>query len=176
MFEVFAVGDLGQDRDKFIWKHNKKVGEGNWFWGFKAGKRLYSFDLGMQLYEDAYWTYFKNNMPLLKKVISHSEVFVLKSRDIESGLDYRQQQERESHYEDIAVRRCLRRFGVWFKGDKLLKIGSSKLNSQIVKFHLPHLMYKMEDSSVYSWLTNHRVVIIADTTEDQYKLSKVLIR
>jgi len=176
MFQVMAVGDIGDERKKFVWKQNKKYGEGNWFWGFKAGKRLYSFDLGMQLYEDAYWNYFKKDISLLKKVISHSEVFVLKSSDIESGLDYRHQQEREGHYEDIAVRRCLRRFGVWFKGDKVLKIGSSKLNSQIVPFHLPHLLFKNEDSSVYSWLTNHRVVIIADTVEDQYELSKVLVR
>jgi hypothetical protein len=172
------VGDFGRDRDRTIRLYNKKVGEGNWFWGFRAKRNLYSWDLGMQFYEDAYWNLFRTNVKLLKEVLQYQEVFILSPKDIESGLDYRCQKDMENHYCDIAIRRSLRRLGVWFKGtdERSLNLAGSRLNPQIVKFHLKHLLDAGEDDCVESWIFNHRVAIIADEIADQHKLAEILIR
>jgi len=68
--------------------------------------------------------------------------------------------------------------GVWFKGekDRYLNVNSSPLSSQLVKFHLPHLLDEGEDNCVASWILNHRVVIIADEPSDQQQLAEILIR
>lgn len=176
MFRVRLIGDLGKDHYGFVKKYNKDYGEGNWFWGFTANNSLYSWDWGMQLYEDAYWTHFRDNLSLLKRVVEHSNVFSLHPSDVESGLDYRKQTGLEHHYEDIAIRRCLRRLGLWFKGKGLLNIHNTPLNPHSTKFHLKHLLSKNEDSSIYNWIENHRVAIIAEEIEDQIKLSDILIR
>jgi hypothetical protein len=176
MFHIMSAGDLGKNRYKFLKLLNTKVGKGNWWWGFRTDKNLYSWQLGMQFYEDAYWSFFRKNISALKETVSYDNVFVLTGNDIEAGLDYNKQVDRTEHLEDIAVRRSLRRLGVWFKGENLYKIErNSFLCSKNIDFHLPHLL-KTGEKTIWHWLAGHRVVIIADEIADQHKLAEVLIR
>lgn len=166
------VPSLGKNRDRFKGYLNKKVGEGNWYWAFKIGDNLYSWDLGMQLYEDAYWVFFRNNLTLFKDLVrNYGDVCEFNKQDLQSGTDYRKQTQQSDHYQDIAIRRCLRRFGVWFKGSNLLKLPGSKYAENQVPFHLTHIL-----NGTASKITESRVVITAVESVDKFKLSEILIR
>lgn len=168
--------DLAIDREKFIEEINKKVGKGNWYWGFRVKSKLYSWNLGLQLYEDAYWEFLKQNPKLIKELVDYSDVYVYDRYDLKSILDYRKQTQKRDHFQDIAIRRCLVRFGVWFKGMDILKIPGSKFDDHKVEFHLPHLIYKPDTRcSLHSWFSN-RLIIVAKTIEDKAKLSELLVQ
>ena len=172
MLETVPVPPLGKNRDRFKRYLNKKVGEGNWYWAFKIGKSLYSWDLGMQLYEDSYWSFFRNNLTLFKELVkNYGDVCEFNKQDMESGTDYRKQTQDADHYQDIAIRRCLRRFGVWFRGSQLLKLPGSKYGDDKVPFHLSHLTKGPARVIVES-----KVVITAVKSVDKFKLSEILIR
>lgn len=176
--KILKIGDLGRNRDDFIKKVNKQAGKGNWFWTFQAGKSLYSWQWGMQLYEDAYFLFFKDNASLLKDVVTnYSGVYELDSYDLESKLDYKKQLKPQDHYQDIAIRRCLTRYGLKFKGKNLLKLPDSDYDHKKIPFHLPHLINKPDkNKSIKSWLDSNRLIVITLTLEDQIELSRVLIK
>lgn len=167
---------ISKNRERFIHSINKRVGKGNWFWVFKVGKKLYSNNLGMQLYEDAYWIYLKKNIDALKLIMNSNEIYIINRHDIESGLSYTQQNHPyQEHYADIAIRRCLRRYGTWFRGNELLSLVGSKLDDARIPFHLPHLV-NSPDKTLRSWFNSSRAIVVAKTIEDEAKLSEILIR
>jgi hypothetical protein len=163
---------MGNDY-KLISFFNKRVGEGNWFWLYKMGEIYYSWDLGMQFYEDAYWIFFRNNLILLKELVKkYGDVFEFNKKDMDSGLDYRKQLQRSNHYQDIAIRRCLRRFGIWFKGDRALKLPGSEYDEDRVPFHLSNIA----KNQPVSYIHQTRMAALVPTSVDKYKLSEFLIR
>lgn len=167
---------LQVERNKFANGLNSKIGKGDWFWGFRAGKKLYSWSWGLQLYEDAYWSFFKQSPTHIRNLVAYSNVYVYGRGDIESSLDYKKQTQLYDHFQDIAIRRCLVRFGVWFKGMDFLKLPGSDFDDSKVHFHLPHLIHKPDAiSSIKSWLSN-RLIIVARTIEDKARLAEVLIK
>ena len=179
MLEFFPVRLLGKERDKFCWHMDKKYGRKNWLWAFRVGKKLYSFDLGMQIYEDAYCQFFRNNVSKLKILAENFyDVCVTDRADLESGLDYHKQTQKWDHYADIAIRRSLVRLGLWFKGEvDLFKIAGSDYNDGNVPFHLPHLLHRSDaKQSAKAWLSSNRIIAVATSLEDQHKLSKVLVK
>lgn len=168
--------NLHVDRNKFVNTLNEKVGKGDWFWGFRVGKRLYSWAWGMQLFEDAYYEFLKQNPRQIRALVEYSNVYVWDRHDLDSGLDYKKQTQPKDHFQDIALRRCLVRFGIWFKGLDILKIPGSDFDDERVKFHLPHLVHKPDSlGSLRSWLSN-RLVVVAKTIEDKAKLSDILVK
>lgn len=174
MLDYIQVGDLGADRDKFISKVTRVAGKGNWFWAFKVGKKLYSWEWGLQVYEDAFYEYFKNNVELIKPLIeNYHDVFVINRFDLESGIDYKKQNQNKDHYNDIAIRRCLVRFGLWFKGKELLEINNSLYSHIKIPFHLAHLA---KNTSVKTWFDDSRYIVVAPEIEDKAKLSEFLIK
>lgn len=177
MLEYVSVPvNLRLDRSKFIEGLNSKIGVGDWFWGFRVGKRLYSWNWGMQLYEDAYLEFIKHHVTLLNELVNYSNVFVLDRHDLNAGLDFQKQNQTKEHFSDIALRRCLVRLGVWFKGIELLKIPGSQFDEEKIPFHLPHLIFKPDKiSSIKSWLSN-RLIIAAKSIEDKAQLANVLIK
>lgn len=168
--------DLDIDRDKFHKGLNDKVGKGDWFWGFRVSKRLYSWSWGLQLYEDAYFEFLKKEPAAIGRLVNHSDAFVYDRRDTDSVLDYKKQNQPRDHFQDIALRRCLVRFGVWFKGVDLLRVPGSEFDDSSVKFHLPHLIHKPDSVySIRSWLSN-RLIVVAKSVEDKAKLADVLVK
>jgi len=171
--EFINVPRLGKKRDEFIKLLNKRVGKGNWYWAFQIGKNLYSWEFGLQLYEDSYWLYLKDHLTLLKEIVTkYGDVYVVDKKDLKSGLDYKKQSQYEDHYADIAIRRSLRRLGVWFKGDKLLKISESDLSENKVPFHLTHLL---KNRPVGDFL-NTRVAVVVVEIGDKHELGERLIK
>jgi hypothetical protein len=178
MLDFMQVSDLGNNRDKFLAKVTRVAGKGNWFWAFVVKKKLYSWEWGLQLYEDAFWEFFRHNAPILKDLVdNHSNVFVINRFDIEANLDYKKQTQNSDHYSDIAIRRCFVRFGLSFKGKDILDLNKSQFSQSIVPFHLPHLINKPDaNNSVKSWLDTNRIIVIAPEVEDKAKLADMLIR
>lgn len=178
MLDFIPVYDLGNNRDKFLAKVTRTVGKGNWFWVFAANKKLYSWDWGVQLYEDAFYNFFLKNFDLLEKLcLNYYNVCVINRFDVDSNLDYKKQLQRREHYGDIAIRRCLVRFGISFKGKELLHLDKTPYAANMVPFHLPHLIKKPDaNKSVQSWLNTNRLIAVANTIEDQAKLSEMMIK
>ena len=152
---------IDEDREAFIRSVNRKAGKGNWFWVFKVGKQLWAYELGMQLYEDAYWLFLRKDIGRIK--------------DLDSGLDYRKQTQPGEHYSDIAIRRCMRRFGIWFKGTDIFDISKTQYADRKVPFHLPHLV-SSPDKSAKSWIDSNRLIVIAREVEDKCKLAEILVK
>jgi len=178
MLDYIQVSDLGVNRDKFLAKVTRVAGKGNWFWAFFVKKKLYSWEWGLQLYEDAFWEHLKHNIDDFKNLVdNYSNVYVTNRFDIESGLDYKKQNQHSDHYSDIAVRRCLVRFGLSFKGKDILDLNKSMFSQKSVPFHLPHLINKPDDNgSAKSWLDTNRLIVTAPEIEDKAKLAEMLIR
>lgn len=176
MLQFIPAPNLGKKRNQFIALLNKKVGVGNWYWAYQfKDAKLYSWNLGIQLYEDAFWLFFKNNLTLLKEVVkNYGDVIVFDKTDLKSGLDYKIQSQQADHYEDIAIRRCLRRFGIWFKGEDLLKLPDSKFKEKKIPFHLSHLLTTGEKS--VAAVHEHLVAALAIEMVDKQELSEILIR
>lgn len=176
MLDYIQVGDLGKNRDKFIQKVTRSAGKGNWFWTFRCNNKLYSWEMGMQMYEDAYWQFLRNDVSLVKELVGYFNVYVLDRHDIDSSINYKHQLNERDHYPDIALRRCLVRLGVWFQGKEILRIPATKFNDCNVPFHLPHLIQKPDDKkSIKSWLDSNRYIVIAPDIEDKCKLSDILV-
>lgn len=178
MFELIPVGELGKEYRKYCRMLTKRVG-GNWFWVFLVGKRLYSFDLGMQMYEDAYWSFFRNDISKLKHLATnYHDVCVTDAKDLESGMDFRKQTQEWEHFADIAIRRAIVRLGVGFKGkEELFKIAGTEYNDGHIHFHLPHLIHRSDGrQSARAWIKSNRMVVIAKTLEDRRKLNNILVK
>lgn len=170
--ELLAVPSLGTKRDEFVKLLNKRAGKGNWYWAFQVGKLLYSWEFGLQLYEDAYWLYLKNHLTSLKELVTnYGDVYVIDKKDLQAGLDYKKQAQYEDHYSDIAIRRSLRRLGVWFKGDRLLKLSDSEFSDSKIPFHLTHLV-----KGVVADFLRTRVAVVAVEISDKHELGERLIR
>lgn len=176
MLKFVTPFNYSRDKENFLKTMNRTAGKGGWFWVFRVGKQIYSFDLGMQLYEDAYWLLLQKNSKVIKKLVDYYDVFVVNNEDLESGLSYKKQTQKWSdHYADIAIRRCLRRMGVWFKGKELFEVSGTPLDDRRVSFHLPHLVDN-PDKSARSWIESNKVIVIAKEVEDQCKLSEILVK
>jgi len=177
MLEFERIRSRDTDYD-IVRSMNRTAGKGNWFWAFQVGKKLYSWELGMQLYEDAYWLHLRKNISHVKKLVHGFNCFVNTRHDIEAGLDYKAQKkgrDAKPHYADIALRRCLVRLGVWFGGKEMVEIPGSELDPKNVAFHLPHLVAS-PDKNVKSWIDKNRLIVVAREMEDKYKLADVLVK
>lgn len=175
MIHYLQVGNLGKNRDKFLSKVGKQAGKGNWFWAFRCKDKLYSWEFGMQIYEDAYWSFLRNDISLIKELISKHNVFVNDRHDIDSFCNYKHQTNASDHYSDIAIRRCLIRMGVWFQGSDVFDLKDTKFIDSNVPFHLPHLI-EGKGKSALSWLNKNRYIVIAKETEDKCRLSEIMIK
>lgn len=178
MLDFIKTPDLGLNRDTFLSKVTRTVGKGNWFWVFKSKNRLYSWNWGLQLYEDAFWAHLRSKVDLLKDLVQKYEnVYVVNRHDAESCLDYKIQYQARDHYNDIALRRVLVRFGTDFKGKDILSLEKSVYCQSKIPFHLPHLIHEPDTiHSVKSWMDTNRWIAVAPEIEDKAKLSELLVK
>ena len=176
MLNFITPFGIERDREKFVRSVNRRAGKGNWYWVFRVEKKLYSYEFGMQMYEDAYWVHLRKHTDLLKEAMDHFDVYVMDRHDLEAGLSYKKQEHPyNEHYADIAIRRCLRRYGTWFRGKDLMALKGSALDDSQVPFHLPHLVNN-PDKSARAWLESNRLIVVAKEIEDKAKLSEMLVR
>jgi hypothetical protein len=84
---------------------------------------------------------------LVEFACSFGECYDNNPTNIASGCDYTIQEQTSVHIQDIALRNCLKRFGLWFEGpkSKLLQIRSQDSNGYIfgpgnVPFYNPDLI------------------------------------
>lgn len=173
MLQFIQVGDLQDRRDKYMTKVKHKVGKDNWFWVFKLGNKLYSQTWGMQVYEDAYYFFFHKNPELLKDLVEKwSDVYVVNRHDLVSGLNYHLQNHNRDHFHDIAIRRCLTRFGLSFQGKDILNLNDSPYCHSKIPFHLIHLF----KGSLKKWFDDSRYIAVAVEIEEKAKLSEMLVK
>lgn len=142
-------GYLGRYRDKKYFEWNMKYGEGNWRLAWKVGPTFADYLGACALYEDAYFCHFAANPDILAMLVMDArEIFDDAPTNVASRFDYLKQETDRTHVQDIAIRRCLLRLGVWFEGKDLIQIRHSvgqhplsmTLSPGKVPFHRPDLI------------------------------------
>jgi len=171
MYETIErPGYAGFRRDKRIRELNKQYGANNWRIAWQWGDLVIPQNITVQLYEDAYYEFFKSNPEDLGCLVrTASDVYDISPRDVESNLDYSIQNTNATHLQDIAIRRTVLRLGRKFEGDHLVQIRGkdsegAKYNPGFVPFHLPDLIAK---PSLTGWWQE-------DSIEDFYQSNKIL--
>jgi ribonuclease BN (tRNA processing enzyme) len=139
------------------------------------GETLITRTSALQLYEDSYHLFLRENEELLEWLITEAaDVYDNNVSNVQSGLDYAAQEPGLStHLQDIAVRRSLIRLGVWFKGRRLIQIRGLDseayvLNPGLVPFCRPdriaHPAWTADwcrPGSVESFWQSNKVVVTA---------------
>ena len=146
-------GYLGRHRVEKIEEYDTRFGPEKWEFGWKVGGVFVPFDGACSLYEDAYFNFFEKNTDITNLLINQAlDVYDFDESNVNSGLNYGAQEDPRIHLQDVAIRRSLIRMGLWFEGEKLIKIrqeeGSHPLSMTLspgrVPFHLPELIEKPE--------------------------------
>jgi 8-oxo-dGTP diphosphatase len=162
------AGKEKADRDAL---RNKLYGCGNWNIAFRWGDSLVERDFALQLYEDAYWVFLRDNPDQLNWLCSTAkEVYDNAETNIESRLDYAIQEAESTHLQDIAIRRSILRHGRRFCGDHLVEIRGREsegyhLNPGQVPFHMPKMIQHREGNP--AWIEKGSI-------EDFWQSNKVL--
>ena len=143
-------GRQGRKRDA---QRNEVYGPGNWRTAFRWGERTILYSEALILYEDAYFQHFMSDPGELEWLLDTAcEVYDNSDSNVLSGTDYTVQEATSTHLQDIAIRRCLVRKGLEFRGDHLVEIrGKSsegyRLNPGQIPFHRPDLIVQPEPKS-----------------------------
>lgn len=142
-------GYLGRYRDARYAEWDAKYGQGNWRLAWKIGETFADYLGACALYEDAYFAFMTADPGTVATLVAEArDVFDDAPTNVGSRFDYRAQETGRTHVQDIAIRRCLLRMGIWFRGTELLQIrdraGSHPLSMTLspgkVPFHRPDLM------------------------------------
>lgn len=173
---VERPGYFGKKRDELCKLWDAKYGHLNWRLAYQWGDLVVPREVGIQLYEDAYYEFLKNNPETLEWLVSNaSNVFDTAPTNIQSEFDYTIQETPNSHIHDIAIRRSVLRLGEWFRGDHLIHVRwkdteGFRLSPGIVPFHLPKFIVPGEIKDYggkgFWWYK--------DSIEDFYQRNKVL--
>jgi len=143
-------GYFGKKRDELISGWNQKFGEGNWRLAYQWGELVLPRKMGIQIYEDGYYEFLKNNPKTLEWLISTaSDVYDTAPTNVLAGFDYEHQETPNSHVHDVSIRRAVARLGKWFHGDHLVWVRMKDsegyvLSPGIVPFHLPEMIVQGE--------------------------------
>lgn len=181
------LGYLGFSKKKKYQEFNQRFGQDNWLVKHFLDDQILNFVDACLQYEESYYQHFKNNPDLRKWIINTaSEVYDIQESNIESRLDYTNQECDAIHLQDIAVRRALIRLKLEdegidynpnnlpdipiFKGDHPVQIRGHKtegfpLNPGQVPFHKPELIL---DTAQDGWWKQ-------GSAEDFYQKNKVLL-
>jgi hypothetical protein len=144
-----STGYVGKHRNEEWAKRDAKYGKDNWRMGWLVKGRFLEYLEVCRLYEDAYFEYFRRRPELLEYLLEvASDVYDYSPENVKSGTDYSKRGAIRTHIQDIAIRRCVKRFGRKFKGTKLLQIrdrvGTHPLSLALspgqVPFHKPELL------------------------------------
>jgi len=169
-------GYFGKKRDELESTWDEEHGEGNWRIAYQWGNQIIERNEALQLYEDGYYEYFKDQPGILEWLLWRaSDVYDTAETNVDAGFDYHNQETPNNHIHDVAIRRAVMRLGREFEGDRLLHVrwtGSDGyiINPGVVKFHLSHMIVPGEIndySGKGTWWKE-------GTIEDFYQKNKVL--
>jgi hypothetical protein len=150
------LGYFGRHRDVRYSEYDLRFGRGQWRIAWCAGENMLGFDGVVMLYEDAYYAYLQKNQGVLNELASvASDVYDTDTGNVSSGLNYLRQEGSRTHLQDIAIRRCMLRFGLGFSGVQLIQIRdkdaappihqlSLQLSPGRVPFHRPGWIQRPE--------------------------------
>lgn len=124
--------------------------------GYSWEESVVDIRSGIQLYEDAYFEILKNDFELLTWLLhTASDVYDSAPSNVLARFDYSHQEVEGAvqHWQDVSVRRVLRRLGVWFQGDHAVEIRGHasegyRLNPGKLPFHRPELIVSPRQ---YGW-------------------------
>lgn len=169
-------GYLGKYRDKKRAEWDAKYGQGNWRLAWKIGETCADYLGACALYEDAYFAFMLANPDIVEQLVSEaSDVFDDAPTNVGSAFDYAKQETSRTHVQDISIRRCLLRLGIWFRGKDLIQIRhdvgshplSMTLSPGIVRFHRPDLIEPPLEPGRKQWY-------FPESTEAFYQCNKYL--
>lgn len=170
-------GYLGKRRDAYVASLNDRHGQGRWKFVWQWGSMLLDFAEACSIYEDAYYQFLLARPWVLAQLVAEArDVYDDSPSNVDSVYDYLAQETERTHVQDIAIRCCLKRFGVWFAGHELLQIrdslGSHPLSMTLspgqVPFHMPELIVRptsYADADSRPWW-------LPDTVEDFYQSNR----
>ncbi len=127
-------GWLGWDRPKRVEAYNQRFGEGNWRIRHILGPRVMDFDEAVGLYELSYELHYLNphHRFLWNNLFkTASEVWTEDVSDVNCGVDYHAQNVDAAHYEDIAIRRIMKKYERVFTGNRLVRIRADATDSNL---------------------------------------------
>lgn len=171
---VERPGYLGKHRDEKFKKWDAKYGKGNWRLGWEFGEAQLDFLGACRVYEDAYFEFLKNRPGVLEQLLNEArDIYDDELSNVDSGLDYTKQETARTHIQDIAIRNCLARMGLRFKGKELIRIRQEKGNHPLSMTLSP------------GWVPFHKPLLIAlpsmapkwadpDSVEDFYQSNRYL--
>ena len=174
---VERPGFLGKKRDELYSSWDNLYGKNNWKIAWQWGDSIIPKDMAIQIYEDAYYEFFKSNHNKLEWLINTaSDVYDTAPSNVKSCLEYNMQETPNTHIHDISIRRALVRLGERFKGDHLMHVRwkdseGYEINPGVVPFHRVDII-NTEDIKNYTglgmwWFPN--------TIEDFYQKNKLLL-
>lgn len=144
-------GHLGSRRAEVVRRWDRRYGPDGWRLRWRVGDVLHPQEAALSLYEDAYYHLLAADGAVLARRVARTarDVYDHAEDDVVSGLDYAVQRAVSAHLQDIAVRRVLVRLGLWFRGERLLRLRKADgaddslgalLDSGRVPFHRPDLV------------------------------------
>ncbi len=175
---VERPGYLGKKRDEMHSKWDNQFGKDFWRIAYQIGELVVPREMGVQIYEDGYYEFFKSHPDTLEWLLSTaSNVYDTAETNVNAEFDYLNQETPNNHIHDVAIRRSIARLGKWFKGDHLMHVRwkdseGFRVNPGVVLFHMPELIIpgeiKDHGGKGIWWYPN--------TIEDFYQRNKVLQR
>jgi len=174
-------GFFGKRRDEVIAGFNAQHGPGNWQlgWTMENGPVL-SFQEAVLVYEQAYYRFLTSGNILERLTTEAIDVYDNSLTNSSSGLNYNSQESILTHLQDIALRRCIMRFGVRFRGQEPIQIRGSKgthdlsrtLSPGQVPFHRPELIHQpalpgwWQGGSIEDWYQSGKILLVRDDDPD----------
>lgn len=170
-------GALGSRKQEVYGNYDALYGKEQWRLVWDVQGKSVDLAGALALYEDAYFEYFQHHPDQLEWLVENfADVYDNNPSNVHSGFDYAVQEFGGNHFQDIAIRRCLLRNGLWFKGTELLEIrlkGDGALLSPInIPFHKHDLIPQPEiqgwwkPGSVESWYQSARYLEVRNPQID----------
>lgn len=160
---IARPGWYGEAKEERLAGYDREYGPGNWRIRHRLGTRLLDFPEAVKIYELCYELHFLNpntRYLWLQLFQQASEIWVELESDVDSGTDYYIQQAPAPHYEDMAVRIIMKRYGRVFAGDHLIRIrGDSPevLGLAFSSIHIPFIWPEfIEPVSEVAWWNRHK--------------------
>lgn len=157
-----SPGWFGEATKERLAGYDEKYGKGNWRIRHRLGPRLLDFEEAVKLYEMCYEKHFMdpNTRFLWTNLFENaSEVWTELENDVNSGMDYKKQLAPAPHYEDIAIRIIMKRYGKTFKGTRLIRIRADSEDAVGVALSSIHIPFIFPDSIEYfpgvHWWNRH---------------------
>jgi len=174
---IARPGWFGEAKSEKLAAFNREYGEGNWRIRHQLGPRLLDFTEAVRLYELCYELHFLNphNRYLWTNLFRiASEVWTEEEKDIESGLDYSIQQAKAPHYEDVAIRIIMQRYGQSFKGNRPIRIRADSPDAvgiALSSIHVPFIFPEFIEAPFVEilWWNRHK-----GSLEEFWHTNKVL--